>query len=84
MNCRHDHFVADVTVNRLEDAGAFIADIKIKCQACEIPFVFGGVKAGLSGEHPMASIDGQELHVPIQPKDSRIFPAVIGYTVKAH
>ncbi len=85
MPCKHENkFSVDVRVNRLEDTGAFIADIRIYCADCKTPFIFGGVDAGLSGERPMASINGQELHVPIQPKDSRIFPAVPGFTVKAH
>jgi hypothetical protein len=83
MKCEHKNFRAEVDVNRLEDSGAFMADIRIFCTECDLPFVFRGIEAGLSFEKPMASITGQELHAPIHPKDSVIFPTVPGYRIKA-
>jgi hypothetical protein len=77
--CRHKDFIVDATVNRLEDVQAFMLDIRVKCSECRLPFTFPGIKAGLSAEKPMASVDGQELHIRIAPKDSRIFPAIPGF-----
>jgi hypothetical protein len=66
--CTHVEFAAEVDVNRLEDVGAFTADIRIRCLACDEPFVFvGPMKMGLSATEPRVNIDGSELHVPVQP-----------------
>ncbi len=67
MTCEHKNFVASVTVNRLEDKGAFFADIRVQCDECGEPFRFIGVAAGLSFGQPMASVDGLELRAPIEP-----------------
>jgi hypothetical protein len=82
--CEHKNFRAEVDVNRLEDSGGFAADIRIRCAECDLPFVFGGVECGFSFQKPMCSMSGQELHAPIAPKDSRIFPNLPGFTVKAN
>ena len=67
-DCRHEQFKADVAVNRLEDSGKFIADIRVRCAQCDEPFRFIGVHAGLAFDRPMVSIDETELHAPIEPQ----------------
>lgn len=67
-DCPHESFRANVNVGRMEDTGRFIADITVHCAVCDEPFRFMGVPAGVSFERPMASIDGLELHVPIEPE----------------
>ena len=81
--CQHLSFEAKITVNRLEDTGAYVAEISIICRECEWPFIFPMIPPGLSSQHLTVSIDGQELNVPIQPKGSDIFPAFPGFGVKA-
>ena len=81
--CKHMDFSVHATVNRLEDVQSFMLDIRVECSDCGIHFIFPGIKAGLSAEKPMASIDGQELRIRIAPKDSCIFPAIPGFEVKA-
>ena len=67
MACAHQEFYARVAVNRIEDKGAFMADVSIACRQCGLPFHFLGVPLGLSFGRPMASIDQTELRVPIAP-----------------
>lgn len=66
--CGHSSFSAAVDVNRLEDSGKFIADVRVKCDECDEPFRFLGVDAGISFSRPACSIDGLELHAPIEPE----------------
>lgn len=66
--CTHEDFQANVAVGRILDVGKFVADITVKCAECGEPFRFVGVPAGLSYEQPMVSIDGLELHAPIEPE----------------
>lgn len=67
MPCEHKNFRAHVSVNRLEDLGGFIADVRVECAECGLPFSFLGVSAGLSFERPTVSVDGCELHAPLEP-----------------
>ena len=66
--CQHESFSANVAVNRMEDTGAVIADITIKCATCGEPFRFLGLPAGINWDHPTVSTDETELHVPIEPE----------------
>lgn len=67
-DCRHEAFLAVVNVNRLEDSGKFIADIRITCAQCKEPFRFVGLAAGVRFDRPLVSIDGLELRAPIEPE----------------
>lgn len=80
--CNHITFSASVIVNRLTDAGAFVADIKICCSDCGLPFIFPGITPGLSSQGLSVSIDSQELHTPIQPKGSVVFPVFPSFGVR--
>lgn len=88
--CEHNNFAAEVKVNRIlkDDAdlkpSGYLAEVRIRCTDCNTPFVFAGVEAGMLFTKPMASPDGQELRAPIVPKDSRIFPALPGFTMRAN
>lgn len=66
-DCPHEDFHAAVDVNRLEDTGGFIVDVRIYCRQCQLPFSFVGFPAGLSFGRPMVSVDATELHLPIEP-----------------
>lgn len=69
-DCPHPTFEAQVSVNRITGGPAlrFAADVRITCALCREPFRFLGPHAGLSFEHPTVSIDGLELHLPIEPE----------------
>ena len=67
-NCTHEEFDATVAVGRILDVGKFVADVRINCRVCGLPFRFVGVPAGLSYDRPMCSIDSTELHAPIEPE----------------
>lgn len=67
MICKHPAFNASVTVNRLQDTGRFMADVRIECAGCKEPFHFKGLAMGYSPTEPMVSVDGLELRVPIAP-----------------
>jgi hypothetical protein len=64
-NCRHEKFLANVVVNRLEDSGRFNADITIKCEQCGVPFRFLGLPAGVDLDGAAVSADGTEMRVAI-------------------
>ena len=70
-DCAHENFRADVAVGRFIDTGKFMADIKVYCVACGEPFRFLGVPAGIAWDRPAASIDGLELHAPIEPEGEK-------------
>ena len=73
-DCRHEEFAARVAVNRFEDTGRFLADITVRCRNCDEPFRFLGVPPGHAWDQPACSIDGTELHVPIEPEiEKRLF-----------
>lgn len=65
--CKHETFGAQVNVNRMEDTGRFIANVTIKCVECDLAFEFVGPAAGIAWDRPTVSLDGTELHVPIEP-----------------
>lgn len=81
--CEHPDFNVFADINRIIDIGAFVADVRISCKDCGLPFEFIGVSAGLSYEKPMASVTAQEIHLPIKPKGSKLMPAVAGFEVRA-
>ena len=84
--CQHLDFLADVTVNRLEDVGRFHADVRVKCVACQAPFRFIGLPAGLDLNGATVSVDGTEARLAIAPKGEALTPlestAVRGFTVR--
>lgn len=80
--CEHLNFDAEVDVNRLNDVGAFMADIRIKCHDCGHPFQFPKLGSGIRSDRASTSIDGQELHVPIKPKGGEVFPQFPGFSVR--
>lgn len=70
-NCTHQQFKADVAVNRFEDTGGFMADVRIHCIDCGKAFRFMGLRAGVNFHSPTVSIDETELHAPIEPEDEK-------------
>ena len=66
--CKHENFDASVEVNRLEDIGRFVADVKINCLDCGVPFRFIGLPAGVDINGAAVSADATEARLSIAPK----------------
>lgn len=73
-SCPHMNFDADVTVNRLEDSGRFVADVKIKCLDCGEPFQFLGLEPGVKLAGAAVSLSGLEAHLSILPNSQTMSP----------
>lgn len=77
--CQHMQFVANVAVGRIgqDDPGsggmpkAYVAEITVQCapapDGCGERFRFNGVRAGMSYQHPMCSVDEATLIAPLRP-----------------
>jgi len=72
--CNHPDFEANVTVNRLEDSGRFMADVKIECSFCKQPFQFLGIPLGLNMNGATVDVGGTELRLAIKPADLTFLP----------
>jgi hypothetical protein len=73
--CPHEHFAAQVDVQRLTDTDdgpvtAYIAEVTVTCEDCDEPFRWTGVPAGFSGAHPTCSIDEKTLNAPMRPSSA--------------
>lgn len=79
--CMHEQFHVHANIIRLEDAGKYIAEIRVKCEQCDEPFRFLGVPAGLLNERPSCNVDGLELHAPIEPQGTPILHTKLRYEV---
>lgn len=72
-DCKHLNFYAHVNVGRIiddvnmEKVKHYMADIKIKCNDCGLPFEFIGFEHGMSFVKPLVSIDYTEARIPIRP-----------------
>lgn len=82
MTCEHLHFEGRIDVNRMEDSGAFIVDLRVNCADCKQPFEFVGFPPGLSFGQPMTSLDNCELHLPIVPRGSVAVTDLPGFRVQ--
>jgi hypothetical protein len=72
MSCEHKNFFCKANIFRLsqEEGGEvdhFQAEINIKCEDCQMPFMFVGTPLGVSPWQPTASLDRQTLRAPIVP-----------------
>lgn len=82
--CKHKEFAANINVNRIEDIGRFVAEVRIHCVACKVEFCFDGIRAGFNYNEPTVSLDGLEASLPIYPKGNKPnpFQQLMGYTIK--
>ena len=85
MNCKHLNFSCNVDVNRIEDIGRFVADVRITCDDCGIPFRFIGLPAGMDYNGACVSVDATEARLAIAPKGevlSELEGGVVGFSVR--
>ena len=73
--CMHPDFAANVEVNRLTSTEGgpvtgYSATVNVWCIACDEPFRWIGVPAGLSGSRATCSVDETELRAPLRPASS--------------
>ena len=76
-DCKHENFTARVNVGRLlhdgrEDPSAFVAEIKINCVECGLPFEFLGVPMGYQPGATRVSPDGLELRAALKPQGQNL------------
>lgn len=72
--CKHEAFLANVEVHRLIDSGGFMADIKINCSQCGMPFRFKGLSVGVNTNGASCSVGGDEARIAIAPIDAKDGP----------
>ena len=77
MECKHEDFIANVRVERMEDIGKFAADVTVKCSQCGQPFKFLGLPGGSLMDGAAVSVDGTEARLAIAPQDA--IPEYIPY-----
>ena len=86
MNCKHENFKANVTVNKLTDSGRFMADIRIHCNQCGEAFRVLGLPCGLDLNGAAVDVDGTELRIAIGTSETvaNIVDGVcpVGFTVR--
>lgn len=70
QNCRHDKFSVSANVVKVSDTEGgpsdIMAEIRIKCDECNMPFKFKGLGVGLSYLSPKTDLTGEELRAPIE------------------
>lgn len=59
-----------------------MANIKVRCNECGLPFEFVGFGCGLMFDRPMVSPSAEELHAPIVPQGERLALGLPGYSVE--
>jgi hypothetical protein len=82
MTCKHEDFEARVDINRLEDTGRFMADVKIQCAACGVPMVFLGLPRGLDINGASMNTDGTEGRFAIAPKGETVPETSLGFEMR--
>src|SRR5262249_3850714 len=88
--CEHEDFEAQVDVARMpaQEGGPirrYMADVRVKCAQCGLPFRFIGLPAGLDLNGACVSVDATEAHLAIAPKGevlSEIEGGVVGFSVR--
>jgi hypothetical protein len=65
--CEHADFKARVGVHRIEDRGAFVAEVQVQCAHCGLEFSFLGLPSAISIERPCVNIDGTVASIPMEP-----------------
>ncbi|MCH8180244.1 MAG: hypothetical protein IIA02_10740 [Proteobacteria bacterium] len=83
MTCKHMNFDASVDVCRIEDKGRFMAEIRIHCKDCGVPFQFMGLNPGLDFNGATVSLDGLEANIGIHPQGQQPNPLqkLMGYSI---
>lgn len=85
IECKHELFSCSVTVNRIEDIGRFMADVRIQCNQCNTPFRFIGLPAGMDYNSACVSVDATEARLAIAPQGevlSELEGGEVGFSIR--
>ena len=74
MTCKHEQFDGSIKVAGFENTGGHMAEIRIKCRQCGIPFQFLGLEPGIDLHGARVSVDGLEALIAICPQGSKLSP----------
>lgn len=88
--CVHENFMADVQVARMpsREGGPierYMADVRVKCDDCGLPFRFIGLPAGVDLNGASVNNDATEARLAIAPKGeviSELEGGVVGFSVR--
>lgn len=72
--CKHENFRCECVVNRLEDSGQFMLEIKVFCAQCDLPFRFKGLSMGLNLHGATCNADATEARIAIVPSNQENNP----------
>ncbi len=81
MVCEHRNYKAAVRVFNMEDSGARMAEIRIRCAECDLPMEFVGVPVGCEFYRVTSDLSAQCLNAPIVPLGERQKQGLIGYSL---
>jgi hypothetical protein len=65
--CEHLDFNATVSVQRIEDASVWYAEVRIACSVCGQAMRWLGFPMGMSPAEPMTDVTGREARLPFAP-----------------
>ena len=78
-NCKHEGFACNVEINRLEDTGRFMADLKIECDQCGVEMVFLGLPRGIDMNGAATNTFGTEARLAIHPRGETVPEMALGF-----
>jgi hypothetical protein len=89
-DCDHQNFHAEVKVGRISKGEGgpithYVADVRVTCTVCNLPFEFVGVPTGFAFSGPHCSPDLQELRAPLRPAGASIVEeeAMPGFRIRS-
>lgn len=89
MDCKHNNFNCIADVIRLlkkdtdTEPSAFVAEIRIVCRDCGVPFEFLGVPMGYQPGATRVSFDSLTLNAALKPQGARLDQSGMpGYDIK--
>ena len=69
--CKHLNFITESKVARLTDDNGNVMDymleVTVTCSDCLMPFLFKGIKSGISFDEPRLNLTRTELRIPLEP-----------------
>lgn len=90
VSCQHENFRVDASIARLVDekneqtVNAFVAELRVHCLDCGLPFEWVGFRSGYKGNEAMVDPSAQELRAPIKPKGVLAMPGIPGFEIKVN
>ena len=89
-DCPHEDFSAVVGVYRLTKSEGgpvtcYVAEVTVKCAACDRPFQFLGLPPGYDTQGATVSVDGLCANLALAPQGAALSPLDrIAYSIGAH